>query len=497
MNKKRILTTGGILIVLAAIAAFCYFRFAGTSYTVSVSVGEHGSVSGMQGDFVLDYSPSVYDDPVMSIIPDDGYMTDRIIIDGEVNEEYTEAAHLTQYYVIEDLEITKDTSIEVSFRELDDPALAGTSNVGYRIKATSEGPGDIVTVYEDNSGFYLSDDEEEDRTITWISDTDNDALVKSVTINGVEDPSYAGKDYGEYVATSGNVDVHIVFEKSDTPLPGNEDDEDYEDYEDEEEGLFKVTTSAGPGGKITDSFDYYEDYGYKQEVIFEPDAGYYIDTVKVNGSYITEPWEIGLGTRTGKYTFYTGDQDIEVTFSTTTFDISDTGKASIQSDKPIINTNEEATVEVTFEPKDTAAASSYAICINDFELVSSDKGVLDYDTITGTIAAGVEKETVTLKIRSTDETINGIITAELFNTEEPPEFDCDVVTDVDTAFAESYLIPDYYQEFYEDYQEFEEADTDNQEYEEEPDSRTTIIIILGIAAVIGLAAAFVIRSSRK
>lgn len=493
MNKKRILTTGGILIVLAAIAAFCYFRFAGTSYTVSVSVGEHGSVSGMRGDFVLDYSPSVDDDPVMSIIPDDGYMTDRIIIDGEVNEEYTEAAHLTQYYVIEDLEITKDTSIEVSFRELDDPALAGTSNVGYRIKATSEGPGDIVTVYEDNSGFYLSDDEEEDRTITWISDTDNDALVKSVTINGVEDPSYAGKDYGEYVATSGNVDVHVVFEKSDTPLPGNEDDEDYEDYEDEEEGLFKVTTSAGPGGKITESFDYYEDYGYKQEVIFEPDAGYYIDTVKVNGSYITEPWEIGLGTRTGKYTFYTGDQDIEVTFSTTTFDISDTGKASIQSDKPIINTNEEATVEVTFEPKDTAAASSYAICINDFELVSSDKGVLDYDTITGTIAAGVEKETVTLKIRSTDETINGIITAELFNTEEPPEFDCDVVTDVDTAFAESYLIPDYYEEFDADDQEYEE----DLEYEEETDSRSTIIIILGIAAVIGLAAAFVIRSSRK
>ena len=493
MNRKMILTIGGILFVLAGLAVLGHTRFF-APYTVSFTIGEHGSVSGIRDDLIMSYSPSQGDAHV-EIMPDDGYITDKIIIDGEVNEEYTEAAHLTQYYVIEDLEITKDTSIEVSFRELDDPALAGTSNVGYRIKATFEGPGDIVTVYEDNSGFYLSDDEEEDRTITWISDTDNDALVKSVTINGVEYPSYAGKDYGEYVATSGNVDVHVVFEKSDTPLPGNEDDEDYEDSEDDEEGLCKVTTSAGPGGNITESFYYYEDDGYKQEVIFEPDAGYYIDTVKVNGSYITEPWEIGLGTRTGKYTFYTGNQDIEVTFSTTTFDISDTGKASIQSDKPIINTNEEATVEITFEPADTAAASSYSICINDFEFVSSDKGELDYDTITGTIEAGVEKETVTLKIRSTDETITGTVTAELFNTEEPPEFDCDAVTDVDTAYAERHLIPepDYYEEFDADDQEYEE----DLEYEEETDSRSTIIIILGIAAVIGLAAAFVIRSSRK
>ena len=412
LNNKYTL----ILSILVIFVSLLSFSFADTTYEVNYTVGEHGTVNNKDGEFTEECIESLNSYMVI-ITPEDGYMVDKIIVDGEENTEYTEAAQSTLDYVIDDLTVTKDTNVEVTFKEIDNEQLKAMAEAGFNIKATSEGPGDIVTVFENNEGKYLTTDEEVDRTITWLSDTDNDALVKSVTINGVEDPSYAGKDYGQYIATSGDVDIHIVFEKSPTPLPGNEDDD---------EESYTVKTSAKTGGDITESYEYTVDEDNDEhEIVWTSDTGYVIDTVTINGVKKTE--NVGIGEEQGSYTFKSGDQSIDVTFTALSSMSSDAGSISIESDKKELKLYDEAVITLIFEPKDTSVDSTFNINLDDFEFVSCDKGDLKDNVVSGTIKSGTDKEVVTLKVKYGDGTIYGVVKASISNKGKTVENESDIL----------------------------------------------------------------------
>ena len=111
LNNKYTL----ILSILVIFVSLLSFSFADTTYEVNYTVGEHGTVNNKDGEFTEECIESLNSYMVI-ITPEDGYMVDKIIVDGEENTEYTEAAQSTLDYVIDDLTVTKDTNVEVTFK---------------------------------------------------------------------------------------------------------------------------------------------------------------------------------------------------------------------------------------------------------------------------------------------------------------------------------------------------------------------------------------------
>ena len=496
---KKILNNKYVLIscILVIFASLLAFSFADTTYAVNYTVGEHGTVNDKAGEFTEEYVDTQEGYPI-AITPEEGYMIDKIIVDGVENEEYTTAAQSTLNYMIEDLDITQDTDIEVTFKEIDNPDLVAMAEEGFAIKATSEGPGTVLTVFDENNGRYLPTDEETDRTIEWISDTDNNALVKSVTINGVEDTSFAGQDYGKYVATSGDVDVHVVFETSSTVLPGNEDDE--------EEVEYSVTTSAKTGGDITDPYTYCFEEDFEQDVVYTADPGYFIESVKINGVEKSVSDNVGIGEAQGVYSFTEGDQKVEVTFTTKAMASSDAGTIILNPDKQELKKYDELNVEITLEPKNTSVDSTYTIDISDYELISCDKGEVKDTTISGTIKSGAEKEVINLKVKYSDGTLDGIVKVVLNNDGKKVEDETDIfIISVEDPGVTNEEDMSKYQnhsknndsEVVEDEDVVEENDSEKTNtsgnVKTGDETNNTVFCVLGLVAILGLVAAFVIK----
>lgn len=492
IDNKYILISSMLVIFVSLLA----FSFAENSYAVNYIVGEHGSINGHQDNFNELCIETQSDYPI-EILPDEGYMVDKIIIDGEENTELTTAAQSTLTYVIEDLDINKDTNIEVTFKEIDNPNLVAMAEEGFNIKVTSEGPGTIISAFENNEGKYLSTDEEEDRTVEWISDVENNALVKSVTINGVEDPSYAGQENGAYVATSGNVDIHVVFEKSNTILPGNEDDETTDEIVE-----YSVKTTAQSGGDITESYNYtteeIDEDDPTQEIIYTADDGYVIDTVTINGEAKTVADNVGIGEIQGEYTFVDGNQTIEVTFTNLLTKSSEAGTVSLKADKTELKRGETVNFEITFEPKNTSVDSTFDLDISDYEFVSSDKGELKDNVVSGTITAGTDKEVINLSVKYSENTFDGIVTATLYNNNDKVTTESDVF-----LVAEDLPLPEYDNEIMDHSDIVDQSLLDStktktntnkgENVKTGDETNNTIFYVLGIVALLGLIVAFIIK----
>lgn len=504
---KKILNNKYMLIpcILVIFASLLAFSFAEMTYAVNYTVGEHGVVNDKEGNFTENYLELQNDYPIV-ITPEEGYMVDKIIIDGEENTTYTTAAQSVLNYVIEDLDITQDTNIEVTFKEINNPDLVAMAEEGFNIKASGEGPGTVMTVFENNDGKYLPTDEEEDRTISWVADSDSNGIVKSVTINGVEDPSYAGKEDGSYVATTGDVDVKVVFEVSSTPISDTDEDE------------FAITTSAGAGGEITDGYEYSVDEdNTEHEIIYSADTGYVINTVKINGVEKTVADNVGIGEDEGIYTFKTGNQSIEVTFTNVAMSSTDAGKVSLTSDKTEVKRQENVTFEITFEPANTSVDSTFDIDISDFDFVSSDKGELKDTTVSGTIKAGTDKEVVKLTVKYGNATLDGLVKATLTNNgksvsresdlllvsveEDPPE---DVILDHSELMKHPTYVDDNDKVIDEDEDTVEDTDSTKKTSKDSSNVKTgdetnyVIFYVLGILALAGLVIAIMLsRRSKK
>lgn len=403
--RKSIAIILGVAMVLSG--AVYSFADTDTTATLKVIVGENGTVNGKTGTWTQEVKKDS-ETVDLQVQANEGYIVDKVYQVADSGEETDVSDSATEIVgkasgTLTIPELSDNAAFKITFKSgtasggSTTPEQPTNTDTEYTISITVDDP-ELATIMS-SATKYKSSDPIEEREIAVVAKEQADGslpTIKKVTINGTEDPSYVGKPTFTYTLTSGNMDIK-VFYKGDSSSGGDTPSTD---------GTFTVTTKAGEhgaiGGKTGNSSIEYKG-GENTEISWVADAGYVIDTVKIDGIEKTTADNVGIGTAFGSTTFASGNHEIEVTFKveTASTDASgDGGTINISMDKKMPNVNDEVTITINVTPKGTEKETTYNISTEGFEIISSDDGTVSGTSVTGTIPAGTEKKTITLKAKA-------------------------------------------------------------------------------------------------
>lgn len=430
----QVLKKGFTLILgLAMILTSTAFVFAdNTTTTLTVDVGEHGKVNGKTGTWTDSLGAEAYQ---LTIVADEGYVLDTLYTvdtDGHETEEataenfkgkseftdsipanYGQDLHLKYVFrarTSSDPEPTTTPGTDPGTTPGTDPGTTpGTTpgtNPGTTPGTEPSTGGEFTFSWTVNdaslgsliqsldasllgaasgSAKYTAADAEELRTINILAG--ENAVIDKVTINGTEDPKFAGKPAETYVLTTGNVDMKVFFKSTGggSSTPGE---------------TFKIDTKASPGGTISDPISYVG--GTEQVITWTSDFGYVIESVKIDGADVTE--NVGIGEVQGSTSFTTGNHSVEVTFKVgtdTKTEEGDAGKLEFISNSTY-KPGEDVEVTIIFTPASQEFDTDFVLESSDWEIVSVEKGTLNGKTVNGTIPKGTAQDTNKVVLRTTN-----------------------------------------------------------------------------------------------
>lgn len=392
--------------------------------TLKVDVGEHGKVNGKTGTWeqqvTMKTSTQSGEIVQLHVVADEGYVLEQIYVNGEIDNDSD--SDLGKSDVTISLpELYDNMALKFTFKAKNSSTEPGTTDSGTSAPSTPSTPGTSDsgtpgtepstggeftfswTVNDASLGSliqsldasllgaasgsakYTAADVEELRTINILAG--ENAVIDKVTINGTEDPKFAGKTAETYVLTTGNVDMKVFFKSTGggSSTPGE---------------TFKIDTKAGPGGTISDPISYVG--GTEQVITWTSDFGYVIESVKIDGADVTE--NVGIGEVQGSTSFTTGNHSVEVTFKVgtdTKTEEGDAGKLEFISNSTY-KPGEDVEVTIIFTPASQEFDTDFVLESSDWEIVSVEKGTLNGKTVNGTIPKGTAQDTNKVVLRTTN-----------------------------------------------------------------------------------------------
>jgi len=239
--------------------------FAIYTYTIEVIADENGTIDPSE-DQTVEYGSDI----TFTFEPNIGYHIYEVLIDGENDPDAVESGT----YTFED--VTEPHSIEVVFA------------INTYIIEVAAGDNGTITPAEDQIVDYGSD-------ITFIIEPNTGYYIEDVLVDGVSNPDAieAGSYTFEFVTEEHSIEVTFAI------------------Y------TYTIEVSAGENGTIEPSEDQIVEYGSDMTFTFEPNTGYYIEEVLIDG--VNDPDAVEAGT----YTFenITENHTIHVTFAIYTYTI--------------------------------------------------------------------------------------------------------------------------------------------------------------------------------
>lgn len=386
----------------------------GDKVTLKVIVGENGKVNDKTGEWTQELTKQTTTQTGQTldlhVVADDGYVFDKsytVDTDGIETEEAESSTNsgksdfhdtvpalednLTLKYTFKAKSDSTTPSTEPSTDPSTDPSTTTDPEYTFSWTINDTSLGSVVQTMDisqidvaSGSVKYKESLQEEQRRVSILA-KDN-AVIEKVVVNGEEQTSMAGKAADNYTLTKGDVTMEVTFKAIGDSSTGQ---------------TFKIETKAGPGGSITPTIESYAD-GTEQTIVWTSDAGYVIESVKIDGVEVTE--NVGIGTFQGTTKFTTGNHSVEVTFKADTEVKTEDGEAG--NIELIANTSyvvgQDFNIQVVFTPASTEYDTEYVFESSDWEIVSNDKGTKDGKKITGVIPKGTEKETFNVVLKPTN-----------------------------------------------------------------------------------------------
>ena len=223
-----------------------------TTYTITLTVGEHGTVS--YNDEVVATSVTVNENstPAFTFTPETGYRVASVILDGESNVT-TELVENVYTFAA----VTEDHALAVTFEE--DNITPVETMFGITFVGLEEG--NTVTVPEN---ARVDSVRSGDDYVFGITLTSCQQAIASVTVGGTE-----------LTATEGQYTIENVV--SDTTVTV-----EFTKY------FYTVTAEAGEHGAVAEGFASHDvECGTDYTITFVPEEGYILDSVVVDNAHVT------------------------------------------------------------------------------------------------------------------------------------------------------------------------------------------------------------------